>query len=1011
MVFSRFRCRLLTGSLLAGVVAVPAAAQVAGQVAPMADQTGSSQTTPPPVSGSNAAEAGTQTPDSAPLAPSSTSDIVVTGSLIKNANVTSVAPVTSIGQTENTLRGTINAEQLVRDIPGVVPSIGSQVNNGNGGASFVNLRGLGTNRNVVLLDGQRIAPADFTGVTDLNNIPVALIERTDILTGGASTTYGADAIAGVVNFITRSDFAGVDLQVQKGITERGDGALTRTDLTVGGNFADDKGNAVVSVGYQLVDPIYQGDRDFSSIAIDSFNGTGVAGSGGSGTTVPGRFTVGSATRQIDPTSGSLVATYARYNFNPFNLLQTPFKRYNIYAAGHYDISDAFQFYTRGLFSKNTVDTIVAPSGDFGSSVTIPYSNPYLPAAARAQFCGANGLTTVQCNAAALAVSPTDPNYATFTTNVSRRMPEVGNRQSEFTTTLFDYKAGMRGQITSHLSYDINGGYGESENTQATSGYVLLSRVRQAALATNTTTCLTNTLGCVPLNLFGPSGSITPAQAAFLTASSTISEKTSLAQVHAQINGDFGYTSPFAKAPISFAIGGEYRRYTAQQRSDSLAQSGDLGGFGTAPPNFSGAYSVYEGFAELDAPLVSDRAFFEELELQTGYRRSQYKIETAGSPTFGTNTYKVGLNYSPVSSIKFRGNYQRAVRAPNIGELFTPLQTSLTNYASDPCAGAAPTSNANLRAVCLAQGAPAASIGTIETPSAGQPNITSGGNPALKPETSDSYTFGAVFQPTFIRRLTVTADYFNIKVRNAITTPTPADIINACFGSLSAASATTAACTAIRRDPVTGQLSGDASVTGGLFGSLSNLGRLQTDGIDLKINYTQPLSFGKLNLSYAGTWTDKNTFQATPTSVNRNCVGYYSVNCGSIQPRFVWQTRGTLTVQDVDFSILWRHLNPVKQEPLDAAVEPAFVGVPSGLIGSTTSYNFGRIGAYNYLDLAVRVGVRSNLDLTFVVTNLLDRAPPFVGYDIGSTAYNSGNTYPSTYDSLGRRFSAAAHLKF
>ncbi|MGI4732435.1 MAG: TonB-dependent receptor domain-containing protein [Janthinobacterium lividum] len=1012
MVDRRFRRRMLMGSFLAGVVAVPAAAQVAGPVASMADQTGSTQTTPPPVSGSNAAEPGTQTPDSAPLAPTSTDDVVVTGSLIKNANITSVAPVTTIGQTENILRGSINAEQIIRDIPGVVPNVGSQVNNGNGGASFADLRGLGTNRNLVLIDGQRIAPANFGGAVDLNNIPVALVERTDVLTGGASTTYGADAISGVINFITRSDFAGVDAQVQKGITDQGDGALTRVDLTVGGNFADDKGNAVVSIGYQLVDPIYQGDRNFSSIAIDSFDGSGVSGAGGSGTTVPGRFTVGNATRQIDPTTGALVATYARYNFNPFNLLQTPFKRYNIYAAGHYDVSDAIQFYTRGLFSKNVVDTIVAPSGIFGSSITVPYSNPYLPAAARTQFCTANGLTTAQCTAAAAATSATDPNYRTFNTSISRRMPEVGNRQSEYTTTLFDYKAGMRGQISSHLSYDINGGYGESENVQATSGYVLTSRVRQAALATNTTTCLTNTLGCVPLNLFGANGSITPAQAAFLTASSTISEKTSLAQAHAQITGDFGYTSPFAKAPISFAVGGEYRRYTAQQRSDSLAQSGDLGGFGSAPPNFTGAYSVYEGFAELDAPLVSDRSFFQELELQTGYRRSQYRVETANSPSFGTDTYKVGLNWTPVSSMKFRGNYQRAVRAPNIGELFSPLQTVLTNYASDPCAGARPTASANLRAVCLAQGAPAAAIGIIETPSAGQPNITTGGNANLRPETSDSYTFGAVFQPTFVPRLTITADYFNIKVRNAITTPTPGDIINACFGDangggVTAGSATSTACTAIRRDPTTGQLSGDTTTVGGLFGSLSNLGRLNTDGIDLKINYTQPFSFGKLNLSFAGTWTDKNVFQATPTSIARNCTGYYGVDCGSIQPRFTWLQRSTLTIADVDFSVLWRHLNPVSAEPGTGA----FVGVPSGLVGSTTSYNFNRIGAYNYFDLSARIGVRSNLDLTITASNILDRDPPFVGYDIGATAFNSGNTYPSTYDPLGRRLTVTAHLKF
>ncbi len=199
-----------------------------------------------------AAPAPAETADAA-----ASSDIVVTGSLLRNPNLSSVAPISIVDQKEISLRQAINAETILRDIPGVVPSIGSQVNNGNGGASFVNLRGLGTNRNIVLLDGDRIVPADLTGVVDLNNIPLALVKRVDVLTGGASTTYGADAISGVVNFVTRTDFSGVDATVQKGITQQGDGATLNASLTLGGNFADDKGNAVVSVGYQNVDPVYQ----------------------------------------------------------------------------------------------------------------------------------------------------------------------------------------------------------------------------------------------------------------------------------------------------------------------------------------------------------------------------------------------------------------------------------------------------------------------------------------------------------------------------------------------------------------------------------------------------------------------------------------------------------------------------------------------------------------------------------------------------------------------------------
>ena len=951
-----------------------------------------------------------------PAAPAETAeapaggDIVVTGSLLRNPNLSSVAPVSVVDSNEISLRQAINAETILRDIPGTVPSIGAQVNNGNGGASLVNLRGLGSNRNIVLLDGNRIVPADLTGVVDLNNIPLALVQRVDVLTGGASTTYGADAIAGVVNFITRTDFSGLDATVQKGITQQGDGATLRADLTLGGNFADDKGNAVLSVGYQMVDAVYQGDRSFSNVAIDSFTGK----ASGSGTAVPGEFSLGSATRQIDPSTGALVPAFAPYNFNPSNLFQTPYQRYNVYAAAHYDISDSIQFYTRGLFSKNTVSTIVAPSGVFGSSVTIPYSNPYLPAAARAQFCAANGLTTAQCDAAAVATSPTDPNYATFDTNVSRRMPEAGPRQSDFTTTLFDYRAGVKGAINSHINWDLSGGYGESENVQATSGYVLTSKVRQAALATSTSTCLDTSNNCVPVNLFGPDGSITAAQAAFLTGASSITVKTTLAQVHGQITGDLGISSPFATSPIGFAVGAEYRRYTAQQRADALAKSGDLGGFGSAPPDIDGAYSVYEGFAETDVPLIEDRPLFKSLDLQAGIRRSQYQIEAAGSPSFGTTTYKAGLNWEPVPSVKFRGNYQHAVRAPNINELFSPVQTVLTNYSADPCAGTAPVGNANLTAICRAQGAPASAIGVIETPSAGQANLTTGGDPNLRPETSDSFTLGVVFQPTFVPHLTATVDYYNIKVANAITTATPQDLVGACFNNQTAASATSAACTVIRRDPVTGQLSGDTLTVGGLFGIVSNSGRLATDGIDVTVNYTYPLSFGKLNFAFNGNWTNSSVFQATPVSLARDCVGFYSVNCASIQPKFTWNLRTTMTVSDIDVSLLWRHIDGMRQEPADVDIAngdgPAFTGDPAGIPG-TTQYNFGKIPAYNYIDLATRFDVSKNFDLTITVNNLFDKLPPIVGFDIGSTLYNSGNTYPSTYDPLGRSFSVAAHVKF
>ncbi|MCK8457524.1 TonB-dependent receptor domain-containing protein [Sphingomonas faeni] len=975
-----FRGRLLASSLLVGIALVAstsAHAQDAGQI--------STPNGAAPAEGQDAAANG--------------GDIVVTGTLVRNPNLVQSSPINSVTSEELQLRQTNVAEQFLRELPGVVPSIGSAVNNGNGGASFVDLRGLGTNRNLVLLDGRRIAPSGLAGVVDLNNIPLALVERTDILTGGASTTYGADAVAGVVNFVTKRDFSGVEANISNQITERGDGNVFRADLTIGANFGDGRGNAVFSVGYQQADPVTQGKRDFSVNNIDSY--TGLAG--GSGTTVPGRFTgLGLGTnQQIDPATGRLVPTFALFNFNPQNIFQTPFTRYNMFGAAHYEVTPGIEIYNRGLFSRNTVQTVIASSGTFGNSLTMNYSNPYLPAAARGQICSANGLTVAQCNAAASA-APGSADYRTFTTVASRRFVEAGPRLSTYTTTVFDYQAGIRGDITDTIGFDFGGNYGESENVQRQTGNGTLTRLRQASLATSTTACVDPSNGCVPINLFGEAGTITPDQLGYLlgVTNSTLT-RTTIAQVHGVVNGDFGVASPFATQAISFALGAEYRKYTAAVISDELTQRpNEVLGNGAASPDVAGQYNVKEAFGELIMPLVEDKPFFHSLTLEAGGRVSDYS-------TAGTNwTWKVGGSWEPVTSLKIRGNYQKAARAPNIGELFSPLVTGLDNSALDPCAGAGVTAGSALGGVCAAQivagGATQAQanalVGNIPLPSAGQVNIRQGGNAALGVETANTWTVGAVFQPEFVRGFNISVDYFNIKVRDAITSPTVGDVLGACYTPLQAA--TSLGCQAISRNPLDGSLNGSAD---GLSVPLSNLGRLTTDGIDVAANYRSDLGFGSLALSFIGTWTNSRKFQATPTSINRECVGYYSVNCGSIQPEFSFNQRTTLTIGAADVSLLWRYVDAVKYEPLALADDIAAGGGPLD--------RFQRIGAEHYFDLTTRFGVTDNFDLTLSAMNLLDNKPKVVGSTLGATAYNSGNVYPSTYDALGRRFAASARLRF
>lgn len=961
--------------------------------------------------------------------------------MISNPNLEQSNPVNVTTADQIELNQNNVAEEVLRELPGVVPSIGSAVNNGNGGASYVDLRGLGSNRNIVLLDGNRIVPGDLTGRVDLNNIPLALVERVDALTGAAVTTYGADAITGVVNFITKDDFAGLDLSVGNQLTEQGDGHVFRADLTLGANFDDGRGNAVLSIGYQEADPVYQGARDFSVFGIDSYSGT----LGGSGTTVPSRITgtrglvggvpdtsinaTGSGnggTRQVNA-AGQAVGTFAFFNFNPYNIFQTPFERYNIFAQANYEVSDAVEVYTRGMFSRNTVNTIIAPSGSFGGAVTINLNNPYLPTALRNQFCafntsGAGAYTPFYsqavCDAAATATGPTDPNYRTYTFNLARRAVETGPRISEYNTTLFDYRVGARGAVTSTVDWDLSGSYGQSENRQVIKNYTLQSRWRQALLANNTTTCITNTAGCVPVNPFGAAGSIAPAAAAFLSADSSSTVTTGLGQVRGIISGDLGFTSPGASEPVGFALGAEYRDYHASQSSDVLAKTpGELGGAGGAAPDINGGYNVWEGYGELIVPLLADQTFFHSLTLEGGARYSHYSID--GGPTNNTWTYKVGLSWEPVEDLKFRGNYSRAVRAPNIGELFSPQNVVLTNLAVDPCAGAGPVGNASLRAVCIAQGAPAGTIGSILNPTAAQANTLTGGNINLSPEKARTWTVGAVFQPSFAPNFTLSVDYYNIRVTDEIGTQTSGDVIADCFGAppYTSANAANPLCTRIRRNPVTGGLDGDPATTQGLFQPLTNTGTLFTDGVDVVATYRRDLGFANLHSNFVFNYTNSSRFQATPTSENRECVGYYSANCsftGSLQPKYQWSWRNTLSFDTVDVSFLWRHISGMIQEPLDIVnTADAFSGpLPAGFgYRDGQTVDFGRISAYDWFDLTLRFNITDNFSMTASVQNLLDKDPPVVGSSIGSTTFNSGNTYPSTYEALGRRYAVSARVRF
>ncbi|MEP2726762.1 TonB-dependent receptor [Roseibium sp.] len=912
--------------------------------------------------------------------------IVVTGSRIQNPNLENASPVAVVTAEELQLQQANTVEESLRQIPGLVPSVGANVNNGNGGSTYVNLRGLGANRNLVLLNGTRVVPQGLNGLTNIDVIPVALLERMDVLTGGAGAAYGADAISGVVNFVTKQNFEGVDLSATNQITEEGDGYTFRTDLLVGGNFADGRGNAVFAVGYTDRQAVTQGDRSFGVNNISSFTGA----AGGSSTAVPSVIQVPGLSPLLQVSGDSLIPFYQPFNFNPQNLYQTPVEQYRLYGASRFEVSDALEVFAEGMFVQNSTETNVASSGTFGNVLETPLSNPFLGSGIRNQICGFVQFGQAECDAAALAVDPSDPAYRSVDLTYARRFTEFGPRVSDYRTRLFQVKAGARGALTPSLDWEVFGAHGESENVTRQSGNGTLTRLQQALLATDPNECLDTTNGCVPIDLFGPEGSITPAVRDFLDTGNSGTEGAELSQVQAFISGDLGFG--ISEEPIGIAVGVEYRDYFAFSTSDLLTQTpGEVLGNGAASPDTEGAYNVKEAFGELIVPLIRGASFADELTLELAGRVSDYS-------TTGTEyTWKVGGTWSPVPSLQFRGGYQKVTRAPNIAELFAVPTTGLANFDTDPCAGAAPVNDANLRAVCIAQGAPAGTIGSIIVDPAGQANVTTGGNPDLDAENARTWTVGAVVQPLFIPNFTMTVDYYNITVTDAITSPTVDDVFAACFAGTP--SPTDPACTSIRRNPATGNLFGSVATTPGLPLVLTNQGRIFTDGIDLVMNWNGDLGFAGLDLSFFGNWTNRSRFQANqndPDGLNRECVGFYSTNCASIQPEFSFTQRTTLQFEDTDLSLRWRYIDAVEVEPSVAA---------------NFLEEFRTIPAEHYFDLTAVFNVAENFSFTAAVINLLDNKPKVVGSNIGSTAYNSGNIYPSTYDPLGRRFSVTARLKF
>ena len=936
----------------------------------------------------------------AALAQEKIESVTVTGTRITSPGTTSNSPIYSIGAEEIKSAQPVAVEEFFKNLPAAVPAVGPGTNNGSGGAATIDLRGLGSRRSLVLVNGRRFVPYDLAGIVDTNSVPIALISRTDLLTGGASVVYGADAVAGVVNFNLKKNFQGIELATSYGGAKGGDATRMRTDLTMGASIDGGKGNVALSLGRTKADPLFQGERDFGFTALDST--TGLAA--GSSTTVPSAFSIGLGTggtatlagsRQIDPATGRLVSPVASYNFNPPNYYATGLERTQATALANYKVNNYVDVYAELFYTGSEVASSLAPTGTFNNVFQVPIGNPYIPAAARQQICERRGIPAAAC---------VPGNNTMVPMTIGRRFTELGPRFNDFDNKTLQFTVGSKGDVAYDWTYDAYFSRGEADQGQTRRNWGSFSKVKQALNALSTTACVDPSNGCVPLNVFGAEGSITPEQLKFINLSALLQQSVKQDVAQVSFSGDLGekIVSPFAQSPISMAVSLERRKMTADTKSDSASQTqAEVLGTGAPTPDRTGTFTLSEVALETLIPLVKDKPFMRSLGLELGYRET--KFENQGrSQSYGS--YKYGGEWEPIQSLRVRGMVQKATRAPNINELFAPQTTGLSNLAKDPCQlseinqGAANTAG-TLSNLCKLTGVPQSEIGSLPTPSAGQINRLSGGNPELGPEEAMTKTIGFVFEP--IPKLALTFDYYKIDIERAITSPTTTDVMDGCYSTkFNPGFVFNASCALIGRDPTNGTFNGAGS--SGVATASANLGTVKTSGFDIGAMYQTPLSrfglasnMGKLDLGFQMTIVKDDLEQPTPASINRDCLGYYSVACGGPSYKRKFSQRATWTVGTFNVGYNWRYVSAVKVEPLAGTFLPAF----------------SKIDAFSYVDLSAVWNVSKNVRLNFSLVNAFDKKPPIVGYTIAETGVNSGNTFPQFYDAIGRYATIGANIKF
>jgi outer membrane receptor protein involved in Fe transport len=1009
------RQRLLASTIVAGAaaLAVPAFAQTTDQTAPAAAIGGSTAAAPAAVSSNGAGDTG--------------GEIIVTGSRIPQPGLTSTSPITVVTAQDLKLQGTARIEDLLNSLPQVFADLGGFSNNPSDGTADINLRNLGSQRTLVLVNGHRLQAGDpkTDSGADINMIPDIMVKRIDVLTGGASSVYGSDAVSGVVNFVTDNNFTGVSVDSQyslyphtngnkeaKALLADGgvndpsgltvDGRTFTTEAKIGAATDDGRGHVVAYFGYRKIQGVNQGQRDYSACALNEDNSLALgAACGGSAVAAPAYVIANGTNNSYQVGPGSTLGPFSKYyNYAPSNYFQRNDKRYQAGFFANYDVSDGFKPYAQFMFMDDESHNQVAPGGSFGENATpINCDNPLLSAQELSIICGP-GNTIVGSDGV------TRGNITLYRRNV-----EGGPRVSDFRHTDYHAVLGAKGDLAKGLSYDASYQYGDVQLHEADTGYFSNSKLANALdVITDPTTgqlvCRSGATGCAPYNPWTGSTTIQPNATLGVTQDAldylevpsftTGETKEQIANASVTFLGDeYGIKSPWSNHGVGLNVGGEYRKESLSVVADSLAASGDLSGFGSATPAISGSYNVKEIFAEVQIPLISDKPFFKELSLEGGYRYSHYNLSG------GVSSYKAAAEWAISSDLRIRGGYNRAVRAPNVAELFGVRQVALDG-ATDPCAGLLSKGQTPsfTQAQCANLGVSAAQYGNIITNPANQYNGLIGGptDPAsLKPEKADTYTVGFVLTPRMLPGFNLQVDAYRIKISGLISSYGADNILQQC-GQSGAANF----CDLVHRDAA-GSLW--QSQSGYVIDTTTNAGTLMTQGIDVATSYTyRTENFGSIGFSINGTYLDKykvHNFESTPY----DCAGSYGPVCGTPIPHWRHKARVTWTTpSNLSLSAQWRYIGKTKVDQFNCDINAS-----CDVAGNVNDFG-DHIKAYSYFDLTATARVADKLTLRLGTTNIFDKDPPILGSAYSPAgSFGGGNTFPQVYDVLGRYVFAGVTL--